>query len=178
MNTPSLTTATLLAALCLALPFAASAEPLAVGADAPDMTVKTHLDEDLDLGEALGEGVSLVYFYPKAMTGGCTKQACNLRDFRDELTEAGIKVFGVSVDTVEDQNKFVEKESLNFTLIADKDQRVSKAFGVLNERGMASRQSFLVEDGKVIWHQPKAVPLTQAEDALAALEAHKKDKAS
>ena len=178
MNTPSLLKVTVLAAIALALPFAASAEPLAVGADSPDLEVKTHLDEDLDLGEALGEGVSLVYFYPKAMTGGCTKQACNLRDFRDELTEAGIKVFGVSVDTVEDQNKFVEKEDLNFTLIADKDQRVSKAFGVLNERGLANRQSFLIEDGKVIWHQPKAVPTTQAEDALAALAEHKSKASS
>lgn len=161
---------TLFALALVSLPFALQAEPLKVGDDAPDLKIKNHMGETVDLGDEFAEGVSLVYFYPKAMTKGCTVQACNLRDFRKELSDAGLKVFGASVDTVEDQKAFVEKEGLNFTLLADDEGKVAEAFGVLNDRGKANRQSFLVENGKVIWYQEKAIPATQAEDALAALK--------
>ena len=83
--------------------------PLEVGATAP--TVKS-IDENgkaIDLGEELKTGITLVYFYPKADTPGCTKQACNLRDEFASVTQAGIKVFGVSNDTPEAQKAFKEK---------------------------------------------------------------------
>ncbi len=149
------------------------AEPLQPGAPAPSLKTLDHLGNEIDLGAAFKEGVSLVYFYPKADTPGCTKQACNIRDQKALLQEAGIKVYGVSADTVDDQKKFADKFELPFPLLADKEGKVIAAFGVpANERGLAARQSFLIKDGKVIWHQPKANPMTQAEDAIAALKAN------
>lgn len=145
------------------------AEPLAEGADAPKVKTVDQKGNPVDLGEELSKGISLVYFYPKADTPGCTKQACNLRDAFEEVTKAGIKVFGVSADTAEDQMAFTEKYQLPFTLLADKKGEVIAAFGVpANDRGFASRQSFLIKDGKVIWRDLKATPTTQAQDAIAA----------
>lgn len=150
-------------------------EPLAVGAAAPALVAKTQNGQDLDLGEIFKKGATLVYFYPKADTPGCTKQACNLRDFRDDLAKAGIRAMGVSADQVPAQKAFEEKYKLNFDLIADADHKVIDAFGVpLRMGNFASRQSFLIQDGKVIWHQPNANPTTQAQDAIAALAAAKK----
>jgi thioredoxin-dependent peroxiredoxin len=150
-----------------------SAEPLQPGADAPVLKALDQEGHEIDLGAAFKSGVSLVYFYPKADTPGCTKQACNIRDEKAKLEAAGIKVFGVSADTVEAQKAFAGKFTLSFPLIADKDGKVIAAFGVpTNDRGMSQRQSFLIKDGKVIWHQPKANPTTQADDAIAALKAH------
>jgi len=146
-----------------------SAEPLAEGADAPGLTSVDHHGKEVDLGEEFAEGFSLVYFYPKADTPGCTKQACNLRDEFEKVSEAGIKVFGVSADTVEDQKAFAEKFDIPFQLLADKKGEVIAAFGVpANPRGFAARQSFLVKDGKIVWRDLKATPTTQAADAIAA----------
>ncbi|MCB1229965.1 MAG: peroxiredoxin [Verrucomicrobiae bacterium] len=149
------------------------ADPLDVGADAPKLKATDQNGKQVDLGKELSEGTSLVYFYPKADTPGCTKQACNLRDEFEAVKDAGIKVFGVSADTVEDQKKFEEKYTLPFTLLADKKGEIIKAFGVptLGPTGLASRQSFLIRDGKVIWRDLKAKPTTQAQDAIAAAKA-------
>lgn len=148
------------------------AAPLEVGSDAPTVKTVDQKGNPVDLGKELGEGISLVYFYPKADTPGCTKQACNLRDAFEDVKKAGIKVFGVSADTPEAQLAFAEKFELPFTLLADKSGEVIAAFGVpANERGFASRQSFLIKDGKVIWRDLKANPTTQAQDAIAAAKA-------
>lgn len=152
-----------------AFTLAIQAEPLEVGVEAPDLESTDQDGKKVDLGEEFGEGFSLVYFYPKADTPGCTKQACNLRDAFADVTDAGIKVFGVSADTAEDQKKFAEKYQLPFTLLADKEGDLIKAFGVpTNPKGFASRQTFLIKDGKVIWRDLKATPTSQAEDALKA----------
>lgn len=154
-----------------ALP-AAQAEPLDVGAAAPQVKTTDQDGKPVDLGKELASGTSLVYFYPKADTPGCTRQACNLRDEFEAVQAAGIKVFGVSADTAEDQKKFAVKFELPFTLLADKSGEVIKAFGVpTNDRGFSARQSFLVRDGKVIWRDLKATPDTQAKDAIAAAKA-------
>jgi len=159
-----------IALLCTNL---SKAEPLDVGADAPDIKTLDQKGNPVDLGKELSKGISLVYFYPKADTPGCTKQACNIRDEFESVTKAGIKVFGVSADTPEDQLAFAEKFELPFTLLADKKGEVIAAFGVpANEKGFASRQSFLVKDGKIIWRDLKATPTTQAEDAIAAAKAN------
>jgi peroxiredoxin Q/BCP len=149
------------------------ADPLAVGADAPNVTAVDQNGKTVDLGKVLSKGTSLVYFYPKADTPGCTKQACNLRDEFEAVTAAGIKVFGVSADTADDQKAFEEKYKLPFTLLADKDGAVIKAFGVPAKLGkFAARQSFLVKDGKVVWRDLKAKPTSQAQDAIAAAKAN------
>lgn len=152
----------------------AYAEPLEVGAEVPAVKTTDQTGKEVDLGKELSEGISLVYFYPKADTPGCTKQACNIRDAFAAVTEAGIKVFGVSADTTEAQLAFAQKHEIPFTLLADKKGDVIAAFGVpvISAIGLASRQSFLVKDGKVIWRDLKANPTTQAQDAIAAAKAN------
>jgi thioredoxin-dependent peroxiredoxin len=168
-------TLSLLLSAATLLSCSAHGEPLAVGSAAPALVAKSQNGQDIDLGEVFKKGVTLVYFYPKADTPGCTKQACNLRDFREDLAKAAIRVIGVSADQVPAQKAFEEKYKLNFDLIADADHKVIDAFGVpLRMGSFASRQSFLIQDGKVIWHQPNANPATQAQDAIAALAAAKK----
>ena len=76
----------------------------------------------------------LVYFYPKAMTPGCTVQACGLRDNMDELKKAGVDVLGISTDKPEKLSRFAEKELLNFTLLSDEDHPKSEQFGVWGEK--------------------------------------------
>ncbi|MFP4352597.1 MAG: peroxiredoxin [Puniceicoccaceae bacterium] len=146
------------------------AAPLAVGAPAPDPTVTDSDGGSLDLGEVYAAGPTLVYFYPKADTPGCTTQACDLRDSFESLTEAGLQVVGVSADKVSSQAAFKEKYSLPFTLVADPGGKLIEAFGVPTRVGFASRQSFLVVDGTIAWRDLKAAPKTQAADALAALK--------
>jgi peroxiredoxin Q/BCP len=113
----------------------------------------------------------LVYFYPKADTPGCTKQGCSLRDGNAELAKQGVKIVGVSADSVEAQKAFVDKYSFPFPLIADKDGKVIDAFKVAKRpNGMASREAFLIKEGKVVWHDPQASTEKQAEDALQAIK--------
>jgi len=146
-----------------------SAEPLEIGADAPALKVKTDTGATLDLGETYAKGVVLVYFYPRADTPGCTKQACNLRDHYTALQDAGITVIGVSTDEVSAQKAFKEKFNLPFTLVADTKAKLVDGFGVPRNGDFARRQAFLVQDGKVVWRDLQATPTTQSEDALAAL---------
>ena len=72
----------------------------------------------------------MVYFYPAAMTGGCTQQACSYRDRRDDLMNAGVEVVGVSGDRVENLRLFKQEENLNFTLLSDVRGDIARAFGV------------------------------------------------
>lgn len=147
------------------------ASPLEVGADAPALTVINSEGDSVELSEVYAKGPTLVYFYPKADTPGCTIQACNLRDSFEELSDAGIQVLGVSTDSVKAQAAFKAKYSLPFILIADSDKELVDAFGVPKKlASMASRQSFLIVDGKVAWRDLSATPKTQSEDALAALK--------
>lgn len=155
----------------------AHAEPLAVGAAAPDVTQLTHEGAKLSLGEVYKQGYTLVYFYPKADTPGCTKQGCSLRDAYADLTKKGVTVLGVSTDDPESQKKFREKYNLPFTLLADKDQAVIKAFGVPVRDvpvmgAFAARQAYLIDKtGKIVWADHKASTDQQAADVLKALAA-------
>lgn len=148
----------------------ASAEPIAVGADLPAVTQKNQDDKEVKLAEAGAKGYTLVYFYPKADTPGCTKQACSLRDSYEALTNKGVKVFGVSMDKVPAQKAFKDKYKLPFELIADPEGKVVDAFGVPKKMGFASRQAFLFKDGKLVWEDQNASTEKQAEDVLKFLE--------
>lgn len=150
----------------------ATAEPLAIGATVPDVSQKNQDDQAVKLAEAGGKGYLLVYFYPKADTPGCTKQACSLRDSYVQLTDKGVKIFGVSIDPVEAQKAFKEKYKLPFDLLADKDAAVVSAFGVPKKLGFASRQAFLFKDGKLVWRDLSASTEKQAADVLAWLAAN------
>ncbi|HUG09621.1 MAG TPA: peroxiredoxin [Opitutaceae bacterium] len=148
----------------------ASAEPLDIGADAPKITATNQDGATVDLGELYKKGLVLVYFYPKADTGGCTAQACSLRDEFEVLSDKGVTVVGVSTDNAADQKAFQEKYNLPFTLIADTDKKVVDAFGVPRMGSMASRQAYLVKGGKIVWRDLKASTKEQATDVLAAIE--------
>jgi thioredoxin-dependent peroxiredoxin len=138
------------------LPFlglAREASALSVGDDAPRVTARTQDGVALNLGEVYAKGPTLVYFYPKAGTPGCTAQACSLRDAFPDFSSGGVQIIGVSADSVEGQKKFAEEYNLPFPLLADTDLVVAKAFGVptMPVIGVPKRQSFIIKDGKIAW---------------------------
>lgn len=148
----------------------ARGEPLAVGVKAPILTAPDENGAPVDFGKVYQRGITLVYFYPKADTPGCTSQACSLRDGISDLAKLGITVLGVSHDTAEAQRKFKAKYDLPFALIADHDGKVMKAFGVPTILfGLAKRQSFLVKDGKIAWRSLSAQTDGHAEEVRKAV---------
>ncbi len=152
-----------------------AAEPLNVGDAAPKVKVPNHLGKTTNMNSLYKKGPVVVYFYPRSFTGGCTKQACNIRDNWDALKSSGVTVIGVSDDPVDKQKEFVNEYSLPFILIGDEDHTLGKGFGIpTNPKGAYSRQTFLVIDGKVAWRDLKASPVTQTEDIMTALASLKK----
>jgi len=130
--------------------------PLSVGSQAPIFTLLNQQEQPVSLNDFLGKKV-LVYFYPKALTPGCTTQACGLRDSKSELDELGLVVLGISPDTPKKLAQFIEKKALNFTLLSDPDHQVAEAFGVWGEKKFMGkiydgihRISFLVNEQSVI----------------------------
>lgn len=148
-----------------------SAAALQVGADAPSVAGTNDEGATVNLAQVYANhDYTLVYFYPKADTPGCTAQGCSLRDSYEELTAKGVAVVGVSTDNVDAQAAFKAKHMLPFTLIADTDKTVMNAFGVPAMRDvMASRQAYLVHDGKIVYADHKGSTTQQAEDILAFL---------
>lgn len=146
-----------------------SAEALDVGGALPAVTATDEAGSEVKLAEVAAAGWTLVYFYPKADTPGCTKQACSLRDSYAVLTEKKVRVFGVSLDDVAAQKAFKEKYKLPFTLLADKDGKVADAFGVPHSMGFAKRQAFLFKEGKLVWRDLAASTDQQAADVLAEI---------
>jgi peroxiredoxin Q/BCP len=140
-----------------------------IGTALPSVTVADQDGQAVDLAAAGAEGWTLVYFYPKADTPGCTKQACSLRDSFAVLTDKQVRVFGVSSDDVAAQKAFQQKYKLPFQLLADTDKKVMDAFGVPHTLGFASRQAFLFRDGKLVWRDLTASTSEQAADVLAAI---------
>lgn len=147
-----------------------TAYALEVGDPAPALTANDQNGKPLSFEQTYTKGVTLVYFYPKADTPGCTAEACSLRDAYTDLQAKGLQVIGVSEDKADDQKKFQDKYKLPFSLIADTDGAVAKAFGVPVAAGYAKRQSFLVKDGKIAWRDLNASTKTQAADVGKALE--------
>jgi peroxiredoxin Q/BCP len=155
----------------LGLTLFAKGEPLAVGAAAPEAAAQDQNGKPLALKDVYAKGPTLVYFYPKADTPGCTKQACSLRDDWEVLKGKGIQVLGVSGDKPEALKSFESKYTLPFTLVSDPEGKVASAFGVPFMGGIAKRMSFLVKDGKVVWNMPSASTSEHAKDVLKAFDA-------
>ena len=110
-----------------------------IGDKAPEILGLNENGEEIRLSSYQGKKVVL-YFYPKDNTSGCTAQACNLRDNYAELRQAGYEVIGVSVDDAKSHQKFIAKNELPFTLIADTDKTLVEAFGVWGEKSMYGRK--------------------------------------
>ncbi|CAN5608127.1 MAG: peroxiredoxin [Actinomycetota bacterium] len=116
----------------------------------------------------LGGRKTVLYFYPKDDTPGCTKEACAFRDMIPDYEAAGIQVYGVSLDSPESHRKFREKHGLTFPLLTDEDGKASEAFGVLSEKGRAKRVTFLLdEEAKVAKAYEEVSPETHAAEILA-----------
>jgi len=147
---------------------AASAEPLKVGDTAPVVSATTDSGETLNLGDVYAKNpYTLVWFYPRALTGGCTKQGCSIRDASADLTAKGVAVVGVSTDTVEKQKEFKAVNHFPFPLLADTEKKVVKAFGQSGIM-MASREAYLIKGGKIVY-KDTGVTSEQAQNILKYL---------
>ncbi|PWH85736.1 peroxiredoxin [Brumimicrobium oceani] len=96
----------------------------------PIFTLKDQDGKLFKVEEAIGKDNLVIYFYPKDETAGCTKQACSFRDAYEDFIAVGAQVIGISSDDEKSHNKFAKKHRLPFTLLADSDKKVRKAFGV------------------------------------------------
>ena len=129
---------------------------LEVGNSAPQFESKDQNGNTIKLSDFKGKKVVL-YFYPKDNTPGCTAQACNLRDNYEALQKAGYVVLGVSTDSEKSHQKFIEKQELPFSLIADEDKTIHEAYGTWVEKSMygrkymgTARTTFIIdEEGKI-----------------------------
>lgn len=110
-----------------------------IGDKAPEFLGLNEKGEEIRLSNYKGRKIVL-YFYPKDLTSGCTAQACNLRDNYEELRKQGYEVIGVSINDQKSHQKFIEKNSLPFTLIADTEQKLVQEFGVWGEKSMYGRK--------------------------------------
>jgi len=127
-----------------------NAENITIDQPAPDFTLQDASGNSYTLSGYAGENVVVLYFYPKAGTPGCTTQACGIRDDYSKFEENGIKVFGISVDDKESIEDFITDYNLNFPLLSDSDKKVAEAYGVLNNIGLASRITFIIDkSGKI-----------------------------
>lgn len=159
---------------------ALNAADLAVGSSAPLFKAQTHKGESFDLATRQGKW-TVLYFYPKAGTPGCTKQACAFRDHMKQIHALNADVFGVSADTVKDQAAFHKEQNLSFTLLADPDGKIIALYGskmpLLN---MSKRWTFILDPDLKIREVNKDVnPEKDAAlvaDKIAELQA--KDKRS
>ena len=110
---------------------------------------------------------TILYFYPKDDTPGCTKEACSFRDRMGDYQRAGLRVYGVSLDSPESHRKFREKYKLNFPLLTDEGGEAAKALGVLGDRGVANRVTFLLDPvGRVAKVYPDVSPESHADEIL------------
>jgi peroxiredoxin Q/BCP len=129
---------------------------LAPGDPAPDFTLPDADGHPVSLSSYRGQRV-IVYFYPAAMTPGCTKEACDFRDNRDSLDTKGIAVLGISPDQPAKLAKFRDREGLTFPLLSDPDHAVLEAYGAYGEKKLYGkttvgviRSTFVIDaDGKV-----------------------------
>jgi peroxiredoxin Q/BCP len=147
------------------------------GTEAPDFELPDQDGQPVKLSDLRGQTVVL-YFYPRADTPGCTTQACGIRDHSSDYADAGVKVLGVSPDTVAAIKKFHDGQSLNFTLLADADHAVADAYGTWMEKKNygktywgVQRATFIIDpDGKVARVFPKVSPKTHDDVVLGALQ--------
>jgi len=100
---------------------------------------------------------TILYFYPKDDTPGCTTEACSFRDYNEDIRKSGWNIYGISKDTLESHDKFTKKYELNFSLLSDADLEAARAFGAFGERSLYGkifkgvlRTTFAVDSGKVL----------------------------
>ena len=137
------------------------------GDTVPDFVVENQHGEKIS-SEDIEDAV--IYFYPKADTAGCTKEACNFRDSIESFRNLDLDIYGVSTDSVEAQKSFAEKNNLEFDLLADSEGEISESFDILKDSGYAERTTFIIQDREVekVFH--KVRPEEHVEEVLNYLD--------
>jgi peroxiredoxin Q/BCP len=142
------------------------------GRPAPDFELQSDTGESVRLSDLRGKPVVL-YFYPKDDTPGCTRQACGIRDAWGEFQRAGAEILGISADSRESHERFKEKYSLPFTLLADPEHLLAEPYGVGKEgKRSYERSTFVIDsEGNVAKIMRRVSPDSHADDVLAVLAA-------
>jgi peroxiredoxin Q/BCP len=146
-----------------------------VGKKVPDFSVPVTGGEDWSLSDGKGEKV-VIYFYPKDMTTGCTKESQDFRDLYPAFRKAKVRVLGISRDSLKSHDKFREKEKLPFELLSDADEKVCKIFDVIKEKSLYGRKymgidrsTFLIDAGGVLRREWRGVKVPgHVEEVLEA----------
>jgi peroxiredoxin Q/BCP len=148
-----------------------------VGAKAPAFTTRNQRGEKVKLSDFKGQKVVL-YFYPKAMTPGCTTQACGIRDSKKDFEKLNTVVLGMSPDAPERLARFEDKQDLNFDLLADEDHAIADKYGVWGLKKFMGREfdgihriTFIIdEQGKIAAVMPKVKTKSHHEDVIELIK--------
>lgn len=116
-----------------------------IGKPAPDFSLPSTTGEAMSLRQFKGKKTVVLYFYPKAETPGCTREACDFRDQSEEFEKNNVVVMGVSNDDMETLQRFKEKQKLTFPLLSDPDAEVSKMFGVYKQKNLYGKKYMGIE---------------------------------
>ena len=150
MRTKSLFYVFVLFVSVLSFAFAAKPKELKIGMKAPNFKLEDAYGKSYTLSSYKGKMPVIVYFYPKAGTAGCTKEACGIRDDWGKFQKEKIQVLGISVDTKPEIKKFIKDNNLNFPLLSDASTKVSKSYGVYGKGGYDNRVTFIVDKNGII----------------------------
>lgn len=145
------------------------------GEKAPDFELADESGQTRKLSDMLASGPVVLFFYPAAMTAGCTRESCHFRDLGAEFAEAGASRVGISADAVDRQKQFSDKHGFDFPLLSDPDRKVAEAFGVKRGMGLPNKRTTFVigTDRTVIEVISSGINMnTHADKALAALRRH------
>ena len=141
---------------------------------APDFSLPADDGTTVTLSEELERGPVVLFFYPKAMTAGCTAESCHFRDLGREFDDAGAIRLGISADAVEKQHQFSEKHGFDYRLLSDRDRKVAKAFGVKRPGPLLSKRATFVidQDRRILATIASELHMDKhADEALDALRA-------
>lgn len=157
--------------MAASLACAAAAGELKSGDQAPDFQLKGTDGKTYHLSDFKGHKPVILAWFPKAFTGGCTKECKALKEQGDELRKFEVAYFTASVDDAEQNKKFAESLGLDYPILSDPTKDAAKAYGVLNERGMANRWTFYIgKDGKIAHIDQKVNTETHGRDIAARLK--------
>jgi peroxiredoxin Q/BCP len=143
-----------------------------LGKSAPTFTAKNQEGLDFDLKSRMGQGYTVLFFYPKAGTPGCTKQACAFRDSVKVIRDKGAMVYGISADDVAAQKKFHDEHKMTFDLLSDADATIIKSYQVkMPMLSMAKRQTFILDDKLIVRkHFEDVDPAMDAKNVAKAID--------
>ena len=149
----------------------AHAAPLKPGDEAPDFEMKGSDGKTYKLSDFKGKKAVVIAWYPKAFTPGCTKECKAMAEQGDEIRKYDVAYFTASVDDAEQNKKFAEELKVDYPILSDPTKKNAKAFGVLNDRGMANRWTFYIDkNGKIAHVDQKVATETHGTDIAAKLK--------